>query len=108
MIEIEKCHGSAVVCRPSGDLNFEASFLLRHVISDIIRPGCDITIDLRHANVVDAAGLSVLVGSVRRVRAVGGTGRVINANTRVRWLMRIVGVDRLIAESVATSPQGAA
>jgi anti-anti-sigma factor len=108
MIEIEYRPDSTIVCRPSGDLDFTASIAFRHVMSDLLRPGLNIVIDLRYVGGIDATGVSALVGSIRRAQAVGGTARISNANSRVKWFVRLVGADRLIEPSSLTLRPGAA
>ena len=108
MIEIEHQHDSTVLCRPSGDLDLPGSLTLRHVLADILRPGLKVVIDLRHVRVVDAVGVSALVGTGRRVRSVGGTARIINTNPRLRCLLRSVGAGQLLAEPFVTSSPDAA
>jgi anti-anti-sigma factor len=98
MIEIHTCTASTVVC-PTGDLDPASSLHLRHLIADLAEPEINLIIDLCHVSFVDAVALSALVGSVRRVRSVGGTAVVHNANRRVRWLLGLTGVDPLAAPS---------
>jgi anti-anti-sigma factor len=109
MIEIQNGPDSTVVCRPSGDLDFPSSLTFHQVIADLLHPGLKIVIDLRHAHYVDAVGLNALIGTARRLRLVGGTARIVNADPRLRCLLRSVGADRLIeAPPATTSPPDAA
>ena len=108
MIEITHSPDSTVVCRPSGDLDFPSSLTFRHVIADILRPKLKLVIDLRDVQVVDAVGLSGLIGTVRRVRSVAGTARIVNANPRLRCLLRSVGGEELVGLSSLESPSDAA
>jgi anti-anti-sigma factor len=95
MIQIENCQDSTTIVRLSGDLDLVSSFHLRHVVCDILEPGLNLVIDLRHVRTMDAVGVSALLGSIRRVRASGGKAQVRNAQPRVRWLFQILGVDQL-------------
>jgi anti-anti-sigma factor len=106
VIEIENCADSTVVCRPSGDLDFISSMELRHVLSDLFRPDITLVIDLRSVDMIDAVGVSALVGSVRRVRAHGGRAHVCNANPRISWFFRLLDVDRLVGPLTATTRPG--
>jgi anti-anti-sigma regulatory factor len=72
---------------PSGHLDLRNSFDLRQVIDDVFGQENDIGID--------AAGLSALAGSLRRIRTMGGTVNIANANPRLQWLFGLTGVDRL-------------
>ena len=68
----------SVICRPIGQLDWAGAIALRHVVHDSVAPGAEIVIDLSRVAFVDAAGMSALVESVRRVRALGGTARISN------------------------------
>jgi anti-anti-sigma factor len=59
----------------------------------------DLIFDLSCVDHVDAFGASALVGSVRRVRAMGGTCRILQVNAQVRWILNIVGMNRFLADS---------
>jgi anti-anti-sigma factor len=89
---------SSVVCQPLGALDFEGATELRHQIAGIVRPDLELVFDLRQVDYIDAFGASVLVGSVRRVRAMGGRSRVCRANPRIRWVLELIGVDRFLTE----------
>ena len=92
---------SRIVCRPSGGLDWIGAVSLRHALHDSLRPGVDIIIDLSRVDFIDAVGMSALVGSVRRVRAVGGEAQICNFTSRVRHRMELVGVYRLLTDSSA-------
>jgi anti-anti-sigma factor len=96
VIETTLNRDSSILCRPIGQLDWAGAISLRHVIHDSLAPGVDIVIDLSRAGFVDAAGMSALVGSVRLVRALGGTARVCNVRPRAQRLMELVCVDRLL------------
>jgi anti-anti-sigma factor len=107
MITVQNRPGSIVVC-PMGDLDLAGSIHLLHQVAELVEPGLSVTIDLAHACFIDAAGLSAVAASVRRVRAAGGTASVTNASPRHRWLLRLTGSDRLVAPSSAMPRLGAA
>jgi anti-anti-sigma factor len=92
---------SSIVCRPCGGLDWIGAVALRHAVHDSLRPGVDVIIDLSRVDFIDAVGLSALVGSVRRVRAVGGEAQICNATAQVRQRMELVGVYRLLTHSSA-------
>ena len=96
MINVEKWPGSSVVCQPLGALDLEAASELRHRITAILRPELDLVLDLSHVDYIDAFGASALVGSLRRVRAMGGSPRVCHVNPRIRWVLDIIGIDRFL------------
>jgi anti-anti-sigma factor len=92
---------SSIVCRPSAGLDLIGAVSLRHAIQDSLRPGAHLTIDLSLVDFIDAVGMSALVGSVRRVRAVGGEAHICNATSQVRQRMELVGVYRLLTHCSA-------
>ena len=98
MMNLEKWQGSSVVCQPLGALDLEAASEFRHRIAAILRPELDLVLDLSHVDYIDASGASALVGSLRRVRAMGGNPRVCHVNPRIRWVLDIIGVDRFVTE----------
>jgi anti-anti-sigma regulatory factor len=51
---------------------------------------------------IEATGASAVVGSIRRVKAAGGTVRICNANPRVAWNLKLVGADRLTMGNLVT------
>jgi len=91
----------SIVCRPTGCLDWTGAAALRHAVHNVLCPEINLHIDLRHLNFVDAAGMSALVGSVRRVRAVGGKARIQNASPAVRRRLQIVGVYEFLTSSPA-------
>jgi anti-anti-sigma factor len=101
VIKLWTCPDSSVVCQLSGALDFQAATELRHQIAAIVRPDLELIFDLRRVDYIDAVGASVLVGSVRRVKAMGGRSRVCRINPRIRWVLELIGIDRFLTE-----PQG--
>jgi anti-anti-sigma factor len=100
MIQISSGPRSTVVCRPLGDLDLNMSTELRHVVGDLVRPGLSLVLDLCDVERSDAIGISAVVGSVRRVRAAGGSACIRNANPRVASFLRFVGAERLTPTSL--------
>jgi stage II sporulation protein AA (anti-sigma F factor antagonist) len=86
--------GSSIVCKPWGRLDWVGATCLRHVINDSLRPGIEVIIDLSHVDWVDAVGMSALLGSVRRVRAIGSRVLVCNIHPAVRRRLELVGIYR--------------
>ena len=99
VIETQLGSDRSVVCKPRGALDWIGAVSLRHVIDDLTSPGVHLVIDLSDVYSVDAVGLSALVGSVRRVRAAGGSADVREASFEVRRWMELTGVNQLLAAS---------
>jgi anti-anti-sigma factor len=97
VIETRLLADSSTVCRPLGALDWIAAVSLRHVISDCLRPGVEVIIDLSRVEFIDAVGISAIVGSVRRVRAVGGRAEIRGSAPAVRWRLELAGAYRLVA-----------
>jgi len=103
VIETQVLADSSIVCRPSGSLDWIAAVSLRHAIGDSLRPGVGVVIDLSRVEFIDAVGVSAIVGTVRRVRAVGGQARICGASPRVRRRLELAGVYRLVMRCSATN-----
>jgi anti-anti-sigma factor len=95
VIENARSGDSSVVYSPSKNLDVEGSIPFRHAIASILKPGVNLVLNLSNVERVDAIGASAVVGSIRRVKAAGGTVRICNANPRVAWYLKLVGADRL-------------
>jgi anti-anti-sigma factor len=95
IIENARYTDSSVVYSPSRDLDLEGSTRFRHAIASILKPGVNLVLNLSNVERIEAIGASAVVGSIRRVRAAGGTVRICNANPRVAWYLKLVGADRL-------------
>ena len=93
MIGMHACSDSRIICCPVGDLDQAIAGSLRRLVSDTVRSGVEILIDLRDVGYMDAAGVSALADCVRLVRAVGGTARVCNPSPRVRWRLELLGIE---------------
>ena len=108
VIETQLLADSTIVCRPSGGLDWIAAVSLRHATADWLRPGVKIVIDLSRVDFVDAVGISAIVGSVRRVRAVGGRAQICGASGQVQRSMELAGVGQLATCSSVTTDNDAA
>jgi anti-anti-sigma factor len=105
MIQIQTCPDDTIICRLSGDLDWQAATCLHHVIHDLLRPELDVVLDLREVVFIDAAGISVLIGCLRGVRFAGGTARIRRVNPRLQWIFELVGVARLTEKSSLNHPE---
>jgi anti-sigma B factor antagonist len=108
VIETQVLADSSILCRPSGSLDWMAAVSLRHAIGGLLRPGVEVIIDLSQVEFIDAVGISAIVGSVRRVRAVGGHAQICGASPKVRRRLELVGVYRLLMRCSATNGHDAA
>lgn len=92
---------SSVLIKVWGNLDWMGAVTLRHVVHDAVQPGMQTLIDLSHADAIDAVGISALVGTVRRVRASGGTARICNVPSGLRRYMDVAGVTEMLTPAVA-------
>ncbi len=107
MIETQVLADSTIVCRPAGSLDWIAAVSLRHALGGLLRPGVEVIIDLSRVEFIDAVGISAIVGSVRRVRAVGGQAQMCGASPQVRRRLELAGVYRLLMPCSATNDHDA-
>ena len=92
MIETQIRDDYTVCLRPLSDLDWVNGVSLRHAVQDMLQPGQRVLIDLRYVNNIDAAGMKTLVGSIRRVLAVGGEIELSNPRLSVRHLLTHAGI----------------
>jgi anti-anti-sigma factor len=65
-----------------------------------------VTLDCRHVERIDAAGIAALISLYGAARAAGNEFGLVNASTRVAEILRLVGLDRiLIAEDAVRAQQ---
>jgi anti-anti-sigma factor len=66
-----------------------------------------VVIDLSRVDFMDAVGISATVGSVRRVRAVGGHAEIRGASPEVRSRLELAGVYAFLMRSSAKNDDDA-
>lgn len=80
----------------SGDLDVVGAPQVRSAIMRTIADGhTDLVIDLTHTDFVDSFGLGVLVGALKRIRAVDGRLVVVLTEPRVLKVFEITGLDQV-------------
>jgi len=67
-----------------------------------------ITLDMRHIERIDAAGISSLIALYGAAHAAGHQFAIVNASSRVAEILQIVGLDRILISSTndVPCPQG--
>jgi anti-anti-sigma factor len=108
MITLHTCPDSTVVCRPEGTLDYNAATQLRHLVGGILSPDLNLVLDLSRVHHIDGVGASALVGSVRRVRAMGGRSRISDVNPRIKWVLEVLGIDRFLTQVLTPEAPDAA
>lgn len=93
------------ILRISGEVDMATAPAFRDAaLLAIIDHGPSLTLDLSGVTFMDSTGLHVLVGTYRRVRVHGGTFKLRNIPEIVRKLLRVTGLDEVLA---ATGEPGA-
>jgi anti-anti-sigma factor len=108
MIDTYVRQDDSVVIRPSGPLDYRAATALRHAVAHSVHRGIDLLLDLGDVETIDAVGVSTLVGTVRRTRALGGSTTIYNAGSNVRERMAQAGVEHLLGPRLEHSGNDAA
>ncbi len=82
---------------PTGDLDVVSAPAVRARLVELDGDGVDrVVVDLSAVDVVDSAGLGVLLGIVRRARRRGGEVRVVPGRDRHRDLLTLCRLDRAV------------
>ncbi len=78
----------------SGELDIASAPVLREQLLDVLRPQASkLIVDLSQVSFCDASGLTVLVGTNRRARLLGGVLRLAAPPSPVAMALRITGLD---------------
>jgi anti-anti-sigma factor len=107
MFEPRSPSAQSVLYKPLADLDIDNAVPLRRLLSELRGPGHDVVIDLGRVGFIDAMALGVLAGSLRQIRAAGGTVRICNADPHLRWMLELVGLDLRGGSSTAEASTGA-
>ena len=81
-----------------GELDVATAAEFRRAISSLLGVGCRrIVVDLKDTAFLDSSGLGALVWASHRLHSAGGALEVVNPGERIARVMKITGVDRLLA-----------
>jgi anti-sigma B factor antagonist len=84
-----------VIAALSGELDIAAAPMLREKLLGLLGPGASrLIIDLSAVSYADARGLTVLVGTGRRARLLGGFLRLAGPSPEVARVLSIIGLSR--------------
>ncbi len=102
MINVDTDATGRLICRLAGELDLYTVCQFRQALADL-DSGSRVVIDMSGVSFVDSAGVTALVGGVRRIRDRGGDVAVACPRPALSRLLRTIGVDRLvpISEDVA-------
>lgn len=94
------------VLRVTGEIDVYTAPKLRQRLVELVEdtgrpderpapPVRHLVVDLSKVEFLDSTGLGVLVGGLKRLRAVGGTFVLVCAQERILKIFRITGLDRI-------------
>lgn len=80
----------------AGEIDVYTAPQLRDAISDLVAEGIfHIVVDMGGVEFLDSTGLGVLVGGLKRVRAHGGSMRLVCTSERLLKIFRITGLAKV-------------
>ena len=108
MIETHMSPEGSLVCKPWGQLDWSNSLQLRHLVHGSLEDETGVVIDLSQVKSIDATGLSVIVGCLRRAKANRVTAKVANVSARVRHRLDLIMVESSVTADVDSGGPDAA
>ena len=80
-----------------GDVDSSTSARLRDLLTDLIDDGArQVCLDVAGLSFIDSSGLGVIVGAMRKVRALGGELELTAVNPGTTKVLEITGLDRVL------------
>lgn len=98
------------VLEVGGEVDVYTAPRLRERIVELVEGGSRrIVVDLSRVEFLDSTGLGVLVGALKRLRAVGGSLALVCCHERLLKIFRITALDRVFSlhdsvEAAASTP----
>jgi anti-sigma B factor antagonist len=90
--------GDHTVLEVGGEVDVYTAPRLRERLVELVEQGSrHVVVDLRRVEFLDSTGLGVLVGALKRLRAVNGTFKLVCAHERLLKIFRITALDRVFA-----------
>jgi anti-sigma B factor antagonist len=88
--------GQRMVVDVGGEIDVYTAPKLREQLVDLINAGhYEIVVNLEGVDFLDSTGLGVLVGALKRVRAHGGSLRLVCRQERLLKIFRITGLAKV-------------
>jgi anti-anti-sigma factor len=93
----------------TGELDIATTPVLSAQLSEAVAAGCrSFRIDLAGVTFCDASTVGVLVSLDRRVRAAGGSMRIVAASARVHRILHLLDLDRLVRTATVVDDESLA
>jgi anti-sigma B factor antagonist len=90
--------GDHTVLEVGGEVDVYTAPRLRERLVELVEQGSrHVVVDLSRVEFLDSTGLGVLVGALKRLRAVNGTFKLVCAHERLLKIFRITALDRVFA-----------
>ncbi|GIJ47387.1 anti-sigma-B factor antagonist [Virgisporangium aliadipatigenens] len=90
--------GDHTVLEVGGEVDVYTAPRLRERLIELVEAGArHVVVDLSRVEFLDSTGLGVLVGALKRLRAVNGTLKLVCAHERLLKIFRITALDRVFA-----------
>jgi anti-sigma B factor antagonist len=87
---------NTTVIAVGGEIDVYTAPKLRDKIAEVVAAGSyDLVVDLEAVEFLDSTGLGVLVGGLKKVRAHGGTLRLVCSQDRLLKIFRITGLAKV-------------
>jgi anti-sigma B factor antagonist len=105
--------GDHTVLEVGGEVDVYTAPRLRERLVELVEQGArHVVVDLSRVEFLDSTGLGVLVGALKRLRAVNGTFKLVCAHERLLKIFRITALDRVFelydtVEAATSAPTGA-
>ena len=91
--------GPRTVVEVDGEIDVSTADALRDELSVLLeRDRTDLVIDLRQVRFMDSTGLGLLVGTLKKVRNLGGTLQLVIDSERLLKVFRITALLQVITE----------
>ena len=90
--------GDHTVLAVGGEVDVYTAPRLRERLIELVEHGArHVVVDLARVEFLDSTGLGVLVGTLKRLRAINGTLGLVCAHERLLKIFRITALDRVFA-----------